>query len=70
MPLAQLSSEDLSPAFMLYLADPPFLQHVVADVTEHFKLLETSQFSVLGSLTDDLENVSFEHCGSFELKSL
>jgi len=70
VPLTQLSSEDLSPAFMLYLADPSFLQHVVADVTKHFKLLETGEISVFGSLTNDLENVSFEHCGSFELKSL
>ena len=54
-------SEDLSPTLVLYLANASFLQHVVTHITEHFKLLETSEFSTLGSLTDNLEQVSFEH---------
>jgi len=46
---------------VLYLADPTFLQHVVTYITKYFKLLETSEFGALGSLTDDLEKISFEH---------
>ena len=61
VPLPQLSLEDLSPAFVLYLADATFLQHVVTDAAEHFKLLKTGEFSAFGSLTDDLEKASFEH---------
>jgi len=49
------SSEDLSPAFVLYLADASFLQHVVTHITEYFKLLETGEFNVFSSLTDNLE---------------
>ena len=61
VPLPQLSSEDVGPAFVLYLADATFFQHVVAHIAEHFKLLKTGEFNVFSSLTDDLEKVSFEH---------
>ena len=48
---------------MLYSTDTSFLQQVVTDFTEHFKLLSASEFVLLGSIarTDDFENVCFEH---------
>jgi len=46
---------------VLNFGDATFLQHVIANVTEYLKLLETGEFNILGGLTDDLEKVPFEH---------
>ena len=46
---------------MLYLADASLSEHVVTHSAEHFKLLNTGEVAALSSLTDDFEQVAFEH---------
>jgi len=46
---------------VLNFADATFLQHVVANITKHLKLLKTGEFNTLRGLTDDLEKIPFEH---------
>ena len=52
---------------MLYFGASTFFQHVVANIEEYFKLLETGEFNTFGGLTDDFEKVAFEHDGVVSL---
>ena len=53
--------EYVGPAFVLDSSDASFLQHVITHSAEHFKLLDTGEVAAFSSLTDDFEQVAFEH---------
>jgi len=59
VPLPQMSSEDLSPAFVLYLGDASFLQHVVTHVTEDLKLFLSGEIVLFRSSSNHLEHLCF-----------